>query len=329
MYAIVVNSFMVVFRGIWSVFNLVVITPIYYFVYIQYMLVLHLLLIPIQLLVLITIYTALIKIPIVIPLSYVLELNDSNPERADNAWLAAQLHLFFVNFTHFAMVSVFLGICAGTILGWNIIGIRYLLTWGKRKTKKGSRSLYKSYQGSKVSTRNANISSPDRKRFVTPVSSAKSSPRRDASAQSTPLLSRLLNTVVVDDHTETRATGSNIHTSGNLRGRLTNKTKQELVYEDDDGYSYSMYSKRLKEQLPQIVSPLKQNKRSSEKGTDSKKTTFAQPVEAELPLADPIEEEIGTIAEESETESMNDGATLFSNVRNDATLASSVREEPK
>ncbi|RLV89213.1 hypothetical protein JA1_005263 [Spathaspora sp. JA1] len=89
--------------------------------------------IPISLVINIMVYTPLIKIPIVIPLRYFLELDKGNFD--DFGWLAGQVELFFLTLFHFVMVSFYIGIIVGLITWMNLSAIRFVLTLPLKSTE--------------------------------------------------------------------------------------------------------------------------------------------------------------------------------------------------
>ncbi|EGW34071.1 uncharacterized protein SPAPADRAFT_65251 [Spathaspora passalidarum NRRL Y-27907] len=82
--------------------------------------------IPLSLMVNIMIYTPLIKIPIIIPLRYFLELEDGKFD--DLNWIAGQIELFFLTLFHFVMVSFYIGVIVGVVTWMNLSAIRFVLT---------------------------------------------------------------------------------------------------------------------------------------------------------------------------------------------------------
>ncbi|KAK6456445.1 uncharacterized protein RJT20DRAFT_44742 [Scheffersomyces xylosifermentans] len=267
MLAYLAYPFVVFFKIGASIFDWCLVKPIYNLSYFLFILVKHAIVIPLQLLVDIMVYNLFIRIPIVIPLKYLLELNGvEHGEDEDFTWLMAQLQLFVVNAFHYLMVSAFLGVAVGAIMGFNLVIIRYLFTWGKNK-KKSSIMTRARKNGTRVghgpggvySVRNnkplkprSNISFT-----LTPVSTKTTSPRKDTSVQTTPFLSGLINSVIVGGGDEpVKATGSKLgQSNANLRNRLGAHKREESapMYEDDDGYNYNSFSSPQFSRIPQKV----------------------------------------------------------------------------
>lgn len=104
----------------------------------------HTVLIPLKLLFVITVYIPFIKLPVLLPAKFLLDLESDWQADILILWLSSQIELLVLSCIHFVMVNVFLGIIVGLLTGFNLKAIRYVLTWKpksklKKKTPKWAR----------------------------------------------------------------------------------------------------------------------------------------------------------------------------------------------
>lgn len=177
------------------------------------------------------VYTTFIKIPIIIPLKYLLELEDGENIQ-DLSWMKDQVLLFTTSALHFVIANVLIGLLVGYITG-NWMRVVKLILLSKPKEKPKNSFAFK----------------------------IKSEKTNEKSVQTTPFLNEFINSVTVADplkkthlaHTEdlltplkTTSTGTSSMLRENqlLRERLKNKkilVQDGLnLYEDDDGYNYTV-----------------------------------------------------------------------------------------
>lgn len=177
------------------------------------------------------VYTTFIKIPIIIPLKYLLELDDGEKIQ-DFSWMKDQVLLFTTTALHFVFANILIGLFVGYITG-NSMRVVKLILLSKSKEKPQNSFAFKT----------------------------KSVKTNQRSVQTTPFLNEFINTVTAADplkkthtpHTEDLLTPLKTSTTGSspilrenqlLRERLKNKkilVQDGLnLYEDDDGYNYTM-----------------------------------------------------------------------------------------
>jgi hypothetical protein len=253
-----------IIRTIYSLPIIIVAPVITRFINVNKFILNHFIFIPLRLLFLITIYIPFIKVPVVLPIKFILELNDDFTSRGI-PWFQSQIELFFINIIHFFMVNVFLGIFVGAVAGMNLKVIRYFLTWETDpnhkplNNKPASSNLYPmstTSSGSHIVYPNANIDHMD---DVSPKL-----PRSPAKPVETPKPLSFLDSVVVaasemepsttlealgiselpsTDRAKSISTSIKQHLTHNIRDRTNKLSRSEssdvFMYEDDDGYNYS------------------------------------------------------------------------------------------
>lgn len=216
----------------------------------------HFIFIPLKLLFLITIYIPFIKIPIIIPLKFILELNDDWNEK-NVSWFQSQIELFLINVIHFFMVNVFLGIFVGILTGLNLKFIRFLLTWNENKTsnvadkplvkKKSYKSSPKLSKYSPKSKSKIKSIQPNSKKFPLNLDEV------IIPDVNTDFTWETLGISQLPSLNKTISTGINPNVTHNIRDfKKTSMSSDEkvLIYEDDDGYQYSYNEKKLDEMNP-------------------------------------------------------------------------------
>lgn len=180
---------------------------------------------------LITIYIPFIKIPIVIPIKFLLELNDDWNEKT-LSWFQSQIELLLINIIHFFMVNVFLGIFVGILTGLNLKFIRYLLTWNETKSTNNKPLVKKASKGSPKKL----------KAIKSKPTSFKKFPLNFDQVIIPDSVEEALGISQLPSTNKTISTGINPNVTHNIRTfKKSSGSSDEdiLIYEDDDGYSYA------------------------------------------------------------------------------------------
>lgn len=198
-----------------SVIN-VLLSPFKLFIAINVFIVVNTIIIPFSLLLNIMIYTPLVKLPIVIPLKYLLELQDV--KFTDYHWLSHQVELFVLTLFHFVMVSIYIGITVGVFTWVNLSAIRYVLTLPLELTE------------DKQSKNRIELEPATEKKNKTTIT-----PDHRIQDQDTGYYD-FLNQVVVPDVVEPRQQALSAQT---LPSEISPEETHHHVYEDDDGYIYT------------------------------------------------------------------------------------------
>lgn len=216
----------------------------------------HMVLIPLKLLFVITVYIPFVKLPVLIPAKFLFDLETDWQADILILWLSSQLELLVLSCIHFVMVNVFLGIIVGLLTGFNLKAIRYVLTWKpkskiKKKPPKWARQS---------------------RRFVLELALSNVVVEENPQAKRTPLLEDIGLSQLPAPKLMIVTLLLQFDLTNNMRQRTLGKSLPNrasaltLEYEDDDGYSayISMLLDSLS--LPAIDSanlPLSSTRRSS------------------------------------------------------------------
>lgn len=100
------------------------ISPVIFIYNLIHSIISHTIIIPLKIFFKISIYIPFLKIPVIIPLVYLLELH----EIKSTDWILAQIELFSITTLHFLIVCIFLGGIVGTIAGINMSAISIVLS---------------------------------------------------------------------------------------------------------------------------------------------------------------------------------------------------------
>ncbi|CAX40131.1 conserved hypothetical protein [Candida dubliniensis CD36] len=110
--------------GIISTFLRWSISPVIFIYNLLHAIISHTIIIPLKLFFKISIYIPFLKIPVIVPLIYLLELH----EIKDTKWILTQIELFSITTLHFLIVCIILGGIVGTIAGINMSAISIVLS---------------------------------------------------------------------------------------------------------------------------------------------------------------------------------------------------------
>ncbi|CAN3360311.1 hypothetical protein DICA3_D10528 [Diutina catenulata] len=181
----------------------------------------HTLLIPLKLLFVITVYIPFIKLPVLTPAKYMLELDNDWYADKSASWFSGQVELFIVNIVHFVMVNVFLGVIVGLLTGFNLKAIRYVLTWKPRKSHKKKTPKWARHSRQFVAELSNHVVTEDVPSRVPSI--------KDLGLSQLPATKATVST-----------SAENYPSTNTMRQRSAPQSPSStnaMLYEDDDGYS--------------------------------------------------------------------------------------------
>ncbi|KAK6199546.1 uncharacterized protein RJT21DRAFT_121928 [Scheffersomyces amazonensis] len=212
----------------------------------------HLLITPLYLALYIVGYTVFVKIPVVLPLRYLLELDDEFRSYGDVAeseelkWLMSQVQLFVLEVIHFGLASIVIGVFVGAAVS---VGLRVISVVFNEENLEFVWAVSSGLTAGGITDSGINNSS---KGGVSGSGSGRTGTGKtfgsgdkvsiSGESDNVSAIVDIVNTVLVPPKPSSRVPNDGLEST--LRKiRQRRRAPSAHIYEDDDGYNYTSYNR--------------------------------------------------------------------------------------